>query len=57
MLAPKSLEENVMEKKGDMESVAFYMVFAGLSPFPYFVLTVKAEWRTSILGTTPFFLA
>lgn len=43
MLAPKSLEENVMEKKGDMDSVAFYMVFAGLSPFPHFVLTVKAE--------------
>lgn len=43
MLAPKSLEENVMEKKGDMDSVAFYMVFARLSSFPYFVLTVKAE--------------
>lgn len=36
MLAPKSLEENVMEKKGDMESVAFYMVFVSISPLcPY----------------------
>lgn len=40
MMAPKSLKENVMEKKGHIEVVAFYMVFINLSPCPPFALTL-----------------
>lgn len=47
MLAPKSLEENVTEKKGDVDSVAFYMVFARLSPFPCFVLLKPSDVQAS----------
>ena len=43
MIASKSLDENIMEKEGNIELVAFYTVFINLSAFPPFVLILKSH--------------
>lgn len=43
MIASKSLDENIMEKEGNIELVALYTVFINMSAFPPFVLILKSQ--------------